>query len=120
VVTGANFAWIAVADGVNWGVRPMTAAVAAVEGASEYMRRQLTQLAGKPLLAARDLAIVLFDAVMAAQAAIIEADGTLTTFCCALAFPLARLQPQTPTGDQAPYAMARGVGGSQETVRLAH
>jgi len=96
----------------------MTAAVAAVEGASEYMRRQLTQLAGKPLLAARDLAIVLFDAVMAAQAAIIEADGTLTTFCCALAFPLARLQPQTPTGDQAPYAAARGAGGSRAGDRV--
>ena len=75
----------------------MTAAAAAVEGATAHMRAQVVGLAGQPEVTARELAGALFDALLAAQTAIIAADGTLTTLCCALAFPVV-----SPSGSTTP------------------
>ena len=108
VVTGSQFGWIAVADGVSWGVRPMTAAKAAVEGATEHMRSRLAVFAGQPTTTARDVAVALFDALLAAQAAILEAEGTLSTLCCGIAFPLA----SPPSGSS-------GVGSTPRALYVA-
>lgn len=79
VVARENNAFLAVADGVNWGEKPFMAARSAVKGCIEYLSDHLHEAS-----TTHEVAKFMLKSFQHAQSCIIDCQGTLTTLCAAV------------------------------------
>jgi len=91
-------AWMAVADGVNWGPKAAQAAQSAVEGATDsitaFLRSTTTTSAASPMTTTQAAVEAALDAaVRDAHDRVICENGTMTTFVAALYLPFAAESP---------------------------
>lgn len=79
VVARENNAFLAVADGVNWGEKPFMAARSAVKGCIEYLSDHIHKACNT-----QEIAKVMLCSFKHAQSCIIDNEATLTTLCAAV------------------------------------
>ncbi|KAF6768637.1 hypothetical protein AHF37_12114 [Paragonimus kellicotti] len=83
-------AFLAVADGVNWGRDAMQAARCAIYAVYEYLESHLygTDVPKTKVTNTREAAQLLFETFSAAQERIVACTSGLTTLCVALVLPV--------------------------------
>ena len=92
VVLHTNSCVLAVADGVNWGIKPRLAARCAVHGAMDHLNRCLYTQATTPPKTTQDIFHCILRSFDSAQRLIIERGGTTTTLCVGVIVELAQEQ----------------------------
>ena len=91
IVARANNCIMAVADGVNWGIKPRLAARCAIHGAMEHLNQHLYQKSSMPK-SIQDVFHSILRSFHLAQKTIINHGGTTTTLCVAIIVEL--LEPR--------------------------
>ncbi len=95
IVARPNNCILAVADGVNWGIKPRLAARCAVHGCMEYLNSKLFNSPKKPGTT-QDIFHHILRSFHTAQKLIIQQGGTTTTLCVAIVVELSPAKSGAP------------------------
>ncbi|KAF8569474.1 hypothetical protein P879_04680 [Paragonimus westermani] len=114
-------AFLAVADGVNWGRDAMQAARCAIYAVYEYLESHLygTDVPKTKVTNTREAAQLLFETFSAAQERIVACTSGLTTLCVALVLPVIDvtiLHDKQSTQSDHTYSSTNSLDGSSSTV----
>lgn len=114
-------AFLAVADGVNWGRDAMHAARCAIYVVYEYLERRLysPNADSTEITSTREAAQLLFETFSAAQDLIIKCTSGLTTLCVALILPVAEESQPSPTSSASSSQSPTSSTGSLHSRQFA-
>ncbi|XP_066601508.1 PP2C-like domain-containing protein CG9801 [Prorops nasuta] len=113
IVARPNSAILALADGVNWGVKARIAARSAIHGSMDYLNKALFgSLVNNSTLTTRDVFKALLQSFHAAHSLILQQQGMLTTLTVCVIFPLPNANTSTSTNSKRYIACTCNVGDS--------